>query len=108
MRAHIQALHPFNLSSALDDATLKEMRQMELSSGASFISFQVRKCIQRPGCPPPKSTPNAITSRRRVRGPKFPNRDLRSASAIAAPRALRNAAILTALRSCEPLCCAPF
>jgi hypothetical protein len=38
---HEQALQPLRLSSAMDDATLEQMRQMKLTSGASFISFQV-------------------------------------------------------------------
>jgi hypothetical protein len=62
----MQALRPFNLSSALDDATLKEMRQMELTSGASFISFQVLAIARYAGYPissPSLSKPHLTRAR---------------------------------------------
>jgi hypothetical protein len=37
----LKLLQPLKLSSTLGDETLEQMKHMKLSSGASFISFQV-------------------------------------------------------------------
>jgi hypothetical protein len=55
----VQALQPLKLSSALDDETLEQMRQMRMSSGASFISFQVLAVARYAGAPHRSSAPCA-------------------------------------------------
>jgi hypothetical protein len=45
----IQALQPLKLSSILEDIVFEQMRTMKLTSGASFISFQVLAVGRYPG-----------------------------------------------------------
>jgi hypothetical protein len=61
LESESQALHPLKLSSVMDDTTLEQMRTVKLTSGLSFISFQVLAVARYAGKLPKLILPVTLT-----------------------------------------------